>query len=232
MRDARLRPADALSEPMTDRFEELSLVIQNGDTNAARSTTEELIAHGAAPADILNRALLPAMSVVGARFRDREIFLPDVLLAARAMKAAMAVLEPLLLRDRIAARGVIVLGTVRGDLHDIGKNLVSVMLQGAGYQVVDLGSDVEPDAFIDAALEAGASVIGMSALLTTTMTQMAAVVRRIDERGLRGRFRTIVGGAPLSTNFARQIGADDYAPDAMTAVDRIRAMTSAQNLPS
>ena len=231
MRDARLRPADALSEPMTDRFDELSLAIQSGDAAAARSTTTDLVASGTVPADLLNRALLPAMSVVGARFRDRDIFLPDVLLAARAMKAAMAVLEPLLLRDRVASAGVIVLGTVRGDLHDIGKNLVSVMLQGAGYKVVDLGSDVEPDAFVDAALESGASVIGLSALLTTTMTQMAAVVRRIDERGLRGHVRTIIGGAPLSTDFARQIGADDYAPDAMTAVDRIRAMTGMQNLP-
>lgn len=217
---------------MTDRFEELSLDIQSGDAAAARNTTSNLVANGTIPADILNRSLLPAMSVVGARFRDREIFLPDVLLAARAMKAAMAVLEPLLLRDRVAAAGVIVLGTVRGDLHDIGKNLVSVMLQGAGYQVVDLGSDVEPDTFVDAALEAGASVIGMSALLTTTMTEMAAVVRRIEERGLRGRVRTIVGGAPLSTDFARQIGADGYAPDAMTAVDRIRAMTTVQSVPS
>ncbi len=205
-------------------FDNLSTAIQNGDAAGAQALTGALVESGSVPAEILNQALLPGMSVVGARFRDREIFLPDVLLAARAMKAAMSVLEPLLLRDRVPSAGAIVLGTVRGDLHDIGKNLVSVMLQGAGYRVVDLGSDVEPDAFIDAAVDEGASVIGMSALLTTTMTEMAAVVRRIQERDLHGRVRTIVGGAALSEAFAREIGADAYASDAMTAVDRVKAM--------
>ncbi len=205
-------------------FDQLSAAIQNSDTAGAQTLTSALVESGAVPAEILNSALLPGMSVVGARFRDREIFLPDVLLAARAMKAAMGVLEPLLLRDRVPSAGAIVLGTVRGDLHDIGKNLVSVMLQGSGYRVVDLGSDVEPDAFIDAAIDQGATVIGMSALLTTTMTEMAKVVRRIRERELQGRLRTIVGGAPLSEGFAREIGADEYASDAMSAIDRVKAM--------
>ncbi len=208
-------------------FDKLRFAIQDGDAAAAKTLTSALVDSGSVPAEILNQAMLPGMSVVGARFRDREIFLPDVLLAARAMKAAMAVLEPLLLRDRVPSAGAIVLGTVRGDLHDIGKNLVSVMLQGAGYRVVDLGSDVEPDAFIDAAVDEGASVIGMSALLTTTMTEMAAVVGRIRERELHGRVRTIVGGAAVSEAFACEIGADAYASDAMTAVDRVKAMMAA-----
>ncbi len=207
-------------------FEALSAAIQSGDTDGARTTTAALLDGEAAAADVLNRGLLPAMSIVGARFREREIFLPDVLLAARAMKASMALLEPLLLRDAVPAAGVVVIGTVRGDLHDIGKNLVSIMLQGAGFRVVDLGSDVEPDSFIDAALDAGARVVAMSALLTTTMTEMAAVVQRIRERGLGEKLRTIVGGAPLSAGFAQEIGADAWAPTAVAAVDRVRELVS------
>lgn len=138
----------------------------------------------------------------------------------------MAILEPLLLRDRVPDAGAVVIGTVRGDLHDIGKNLVSIMLQGGGFRVVDLGTDVEPDAFIDAALDEGAEVIAMSALLTTTMTEMAAVIERIAERGLRDRLRTIIGGAPVNAAFAEEIGADGYAPDATAAVARIRALVS------
>lgn len=181
---------------------------------------------GATAAEILNGALLPGMAVVGTRFRDREIFLPDVLLAARAMKAAIKIIEPLLVRDSVPSAGVVVLGTVRGDLHDIGKNLVSVMLQGAGYRVIDLGNDVDADRFIDAAAGEGASVIGMSALLTTTMTEMAAVVSRIAERGLRDRLKTIIGGAPINAAYAREIGADAYAPDAVSAVETIASLVA------
>ncbi len=205
-------------------IEELAAAIQAGDAAGAVAATRLLVDGGSAPAAILDGGLLPAMNVVGARFRDREIFLPDVLLAARAMKAAMAILEPLLLQAGVAKAGTIVLGTVRGDLHDIGKNLVSVMLEGAGYEIVDLGTDVEADEFIDAALRANAPVIGMSALLTTTMTEMAAVVQRIVERGVGDRVRTIVGGAPVTAAFAREIGADAFAPDARAAVERVREL--------
>lgn len=197
---------------------ELRGSIERGDAAAAHARTAALIASGAAPVTILDEALLPGMAAVGVRFRDREIFLPDVLLAARAMKASMALLEPLLLRDSVPASGVIVMGTVRGDLHDIGKNLVAVMLQGAGWRVVDLGTDVEPDAFIDAALREDAPLIGMSALLTTTMTAMAEVIERIAHRGLCASLRTLVGGAPLTAAFASEIGADGFAPDAVSAV--------------
>ncbi len=207
-------------------LQELHAAVEGGDAIRARSVTATLIEQGGGAGEILNGALLPAMALVGARFRDRDIFLPDVLLAARAMKASLGLLEPLLLRDAVPAAGTVVIGTVRGDLHDIGKNLVSIMLQGAGYRVVDLGSDIEADAFIDAALHAEASVIGMSALLTTTMTGMEAVIQRIVARGLSDQLRTIVGGAPLSANFAREIGADGFAPDAVSAVEQVRALVA------
>ena len=198
---------------------DLRAAIERGDAPAAAAATRILVDGGAEAGSMLDLALLPAMAAVGVRFRDREIFLPDVLLAARAMKASMALLESLLLRDSVPASGLVVLGTVRGDLHDIGKNLVSVMLQGAGWRVVDLGTDVDPDAFIDGALEAEASLIGMSALLTTTMTEMAAVIERLEQRGLRGQLKTMIGGAPLTADFAREIGADGFARDAVGAVE-------------
>ncbi len=210
---------------MTAFFDELSAAIQRGDRTAALNLTRQAVDARVAAGELLALSLLPGMAVVGTRFRDREIFLPDVLLSARAMKAAMTILEPLLIQDKVATAGRVVLGTVRGDLHDIGKNLVGIMLQGAGYEVVDVGTDAGPDTFIDAAVDANAPVIGMSALLTTTMTHMAAVVDRLRERGLAASIRTIVGGAPLSDSFAREIGADAYAKDAMSAVDRIREMT-------
>jgi 5-methyltetrahydrofolate--homocysteine methyltransferase len=220
MRDARLRAPHGLGETMN----ELSEAIQRGDAASAKSMTEQLVAAGRTAADILNGALLPGMAILGTRFRDREIFLPDVLLAARAMKAAIKIIEPLLVRDAVPSAGVVVLGTVRGDLHDIGKNLVAVMLQGAGYHVVDLGNDVDAERFVETAIAENAAVIGMSALLTTTMTEMAEVVAKIGDRGLRGRVRTIIGGAPVNAAFAREIGADAYAPDAVSAVDRIAAL--------
>jgi 5-methyltetrahydrofolate--homocysteine methyltransferase len=167
------------------------------------------------------------MNVVGEQFRQREIFLPDVLLSARAMYAGLDVLKPHLASEGVASRGRVVIGTVKGDLHDIGKNLVGIMLKGAGFEVIDLGHDVSPEAFVEAAVREGAPLIGMSALLTTTMTRMKDVVALLRERGLAGKVRTIVGGAPVSADFAREIGADDYACDAATAVDRVVALLGA-----
>lgn len=162
------------------------------------------------------------MTVVGDRFRVHEIFLPDVLLAAKAMYAGMDELRPLLVRDGIPSIGKVVVGTVRGDLHDIGKNLVGIMLKGAGFEVIDLGHDVAPERMVQTAYEQGASVIGMSALLTTTMPVMGEVVGLLRERGLAGTIRTIVGGAPVTDEFARQIGADAYGFDAGNAVDVVK----------
>jgi 5-methyltetrahydrofolate--homocysteine methyltransferase len=167
------------------------------------------------------------MAVIGERFRAREFFLPDVLLAARAMYAGLDVLEPHLARGGVPSLGKVVIGTVRGDLHDIGKNLVGIMLKGAGFEVIDLGHDVAPERFVDTAAEIGAPVIGLSALLTTTMGRMRDVVALLRERGLDGRVRTIVGGAPVTADFAREIGADDYAYDAAHAVERVKALVGA-----
>lgn len=204
-------------------LDELSAALRQGDRETVIERTRAGLDGGIAAGTVLD-ALLAGMKVVGQRFRDYEIFLPDVLLAARAMTASMELLRPLLLSDGVPLAGRVVLGTVKGDLHDIGKNLVGIMLQGSGFEVVDLGVDVEPTDFADAALRSGATVIGMSALLTTTMSGMREVVAEIDARGLRGRVRTIVGGAPVSAEFATEIGADAYAADAPGAVARIHAL--------
>lgn len=206
-----------------DLLTTLAARLQDGDDRSVCELTGRAIALGVPPAEILDRALLSGMAIVGARFREREIFLPDVLLAARAMHGAMALLKPLLVAGNVPSAGTVVLGTVTGDIHDIGKNLVGFMLQGAGFDVVDLGTDVAPDRFVDAAIDSGATVIGMSALLTTTMSGMADVVETVRRRGLATRVATIVGGAPVSEAFAREIGADAYASDAPSAVERIRA---------
>jgi 5-methyltetrahydrofolate--homocysteine methyltransferase len=201
--------------------------LQQGDDQQVRKLTAEALGAGLPAGEVLQQGLLAGMSVVGEQFRLREIFLPDVLLSARAMYAGLDVLRPHLASAGVASRGKVVIGTVKGDLHDIGKNLVGIMLKGAGFEVVDLGHDVAPEAFVDAAVREGATLIGMSALLTTTMTRMRDVVALLRERGLVGRIRTIVGGAPVSSDFAREIGADDYACDAAAAVDRVKALLGA-----
>jgi 5-methyltetrahydrofolate--homocysteine methyltransferase len=204
----------------------ISRLLQEGDDGGTRTAAQEALAAGVPPRDIVS-ALLAGMAIVGERFRDREIFLPDVLLSARAMNTTMAVLKPLLVGANIPTQGKVVLGTVKGDLHDVGKNLVGIMLQGAGFEVIDLGVDVPPERFVDTALESGAGVIGLSALLSTTMTNMRPVIELVDRRGLRGQVLTIVGGAPVTEAFARDIGADAYGFDATSAVQRIRGMLGA-----
>ena len=176
--------------------------------------------------EILDDGLIAGMSVVGARFRNHEMFLPEVLLSARAMTAGVSLLKPLLVAEEVPSRGKVILGTVQGDLHDIGKNLVGIMLQGAGFEVVDLGTDVPAEEFIDAAVAENASIIGLSALLTTTMPLMKSVVDLVEERGLSDELKVIVGGAPLSEEFARSIGAQDYAYDAANAVEKVVALVA------
>jgi len=201
--------------------------LQQGDPQQVGALVTEALGAGLPAGDVLQQGLLAGMNVVGEQFRLREIFLPDVLLSAKAMYAGLDVLKPHLASAGVPSRGKVVIGTVKGDLHDIGKNLVGIMLKGAGFEVVDLGHDVAPEAFVDTAVREGATLIGMSALLTTTMTRMRDVVQLVRERGLAGKVRTIVGGAPLSADFAREIGADDYACDAATAVDRVKALLGA-----
>ena len=208
-------------------LDELSERLQEGDAAAVRELTSRAIADRVDPAEILDRGLLAGMAVVGRRFRDREIFLPDVLLAARAMQGAMGLLEPLLVGHAARSAGTVVIGTVSGDVHDIGKNLVGIMLQGAGFRVVDLGADVSPERFAEAAAAEHADVVGMSALLTTTMTGMRDIIDGLRQGAATAHVRTIVGGAPVTADFAREIGADAYAPDAQHAVEGVRALVQA-----
>ena len=208
-------------------LERIAAGLEAGEDEQVGRLTREAIAAGIAPQEILDRGLIAGMNAVGEKFRCHDIFLPDVLMAAKAMIAGMNELKPLLVREGIPAIGRVVIGTVRGDLHDIGKNLVAVMLRGAGFEVIDLGNDVAPDRFVAAAEESGARVIGMSALLTTTMPVMREVTRLLHERGLASRVRTIIGGAPVSADYARQIGAHAYAYDGANAVERVKALIAA-----
>jgi 5-methyltetrahydrofolate--homocysteine methyltransferase len=198
--------------------------LQKGEDQQVGVLAAEALEAGIAAGDVLQNGLIAGMNVVGEQFRLREIFLPDVLLAARAMYAGLEVLRPHLAREGVPLRGKVVLGTIKGDLHDIGKNLVGIMLKGAGFEVIDLGHDVEPAEFVDTAVREGAPLIGMSALLTTTMSRMKDVVGLVQSRGLGGQIKTIVGGAPVSPEFAQEIGADDYASDGATAVERVKSL--------
>ncbi len=203
---------------------EIAESLERGDEDGVDALVRTALGELHSPLVILHEGLIAGMDVVGARFRDRDIFLPDVLLAARAMHVGLDLLKPLLARDGLPMAGRVVIGTVRGDLHDIGKNLVGIMLRGAGFEVVDLGNDVSPERFVDVAQEQGASVIGLSALLTTTMPGMQEVVGLVRARGLDARMKVIVGGAPVSEAWAREIGADAYGYDAANAVERVRAL--------
>jgi 5-methyltetrahydrofolate--homocysteine methyltransferase len=208
-------------------LEEIGRRLENGDHERVAELTRQAIDDGVPASDILNNGLLAGMDVVGEKFRVHEIFLPDVLLAAKAMYAGMDLLKPLLIAEEVPTRGKVVIGTVHGDQHDIGKNLVGIMLRGAGFEVIDLGRDVPATRFVDTAEQEGAPVIGLSALLTTTMTSMSEVVRTVSERGLGDRIKVIIGGAPVSEDFARSIGADAYGFDAANAVERVKALVGA-----
>jgi len=207
-----------------DLLQPIAEGLQRGEDREVAELTRRAVAEGLPASRILKEGLLAGMEVVGRRFGAHEIFLPEVLLAARAMNAGIEILKPLLIAEEVPALGTVVIGTVRGDLHDIGKNLVGIMLRGAGFEVVDLGSDVPPERFVDRAVAAGASVIGLSALLTTTMTGMRQVVELVRERGLGDRLKVIVGGAPLSQRFADEIGADAYGYDAANAVEVVKRL--------
>ena len=210
-----------------DTLGRLSRLLEDGDEGGVDALAREAIARGV-PAGAVLDALLAGMAVVGSRFKQHDIFVPDVLLAARAMRAAMVHLKPLLVAQGVPGGPRVVIGTVAGDLHDIGKNLVGIMLQGAGFEVIDLGTDVPAERFVDTAVLMDAPVIALSALLTTTMAHMRGIVELLERRGLHGRISTIVGGAPVTEAFAREIGADAYAPDAGSAAAAVRALTAAR----
>lgn len=200
-------------------LQEISEYLQKGRAKNVKALVEQAIEEGVNAKDILNEGLLSGMSIVGEKFKKNEVFVPEVLVAARAMNAGLAILEPKLVEVGNEPVGRAVLGTVKGDLHDIGKNLVGMMLKGAGFEVHDLGSDVSAETFVDKAEEIGADVIGMSALLTTTMTNMGDLIKLLNERGLRDKYIVMVGGAPVNDSFAAQIDADYYTPDAATAAE-------------
>ncbi len=198
-------------------------LIGGDDENVAR-LTRQAIDQGIPAKDILDRGLIGGMNTVGERFKVHEIFLPEVLLSARAMHAGLDEIKPLLIRDGVPSRGKVIIGSVQGDLHDIGKNLVGIMLKGAAFEVIDLGNDVAPESFVETATRENAVIIGMSALLTTTMPMMGSVVNLVREQGLGDRLKIIIGGAPVSEEYARQIGADAYGFDAANAVDRVKSL--------
>jgi len=210
-----------------DLLEKISVSLQKGDDAEVGKLTQAAIDEALPAEKILNEGLIAGMDVIGAQFRAHEIFLPDVLLAARAMRAGMSLLEPLFSKGDVPRLGKVVIGTVQGDIHDIGKNLVGIMLEGAGFEIVDLGKDVAPEAFVDAAVDGDATIIGMSTLLTTTAPMMRRVIEILEERGLVGSIKTITGGAPVSQKLADEIGADAYGYDAANAVEQVKELAGA-----
>ena len=202
----------------------LSDAIIKGDQNKSVEITRQALAEGMAAKSILDEGLIAGMDIVGARFKKNEIYIPEVLIAARAMKMAMEVLEPELVKAGVEPIGKLAIGTVKGDLHDIGKNLVAMMLKGAGFEVVDLGVDVGPEKFVEQAQAKGIQIVGMSALLTTTMPGMERTVKALKDAGLSTK--VIVGGAPVTQDYADKIGADGYAADAASAVDMAKGLVA------
>lgn len=206
-----------------EQLQQIATALEKGEDKAVGQLTQQAVDAGIPTKTILDEGLLAGMAVVGKKFKVHDIFLPDVLLAARAMYAGLDILKPLMLKEGIPTIGKVVIGSVKGDLHDIGKNLVSIMLKGAGFEVIDLGSDVTPELFVDTALQEGAAVIGLSALLTTTMPMMKQVIELAKERAPE-QLKIIIGGAPVSQAYADEIGADAYAFDGISAVECVKTL--------
>jgi 5-methyltetrahydrofolate--homocysteine methyltransferase len=198
--------------------------ISQGKMDEVKKLTLEGLEAGEKAETILKEGLLPAMERVGIQFKNNEIYIPEVLIAARAMHAGMGILKPILSKSTSSQSVKIIVGTVKGDLHDIGKNLVVMMLEGAGFDVIDLGIDVAPEKFSEAIRKHQPQVVGMSALLTTTMREMKGTIETLQEAGLRSRVKVMIGGAPVTERFAKEVGADGYAPDAASAVDCVKGL--------
>jgi 5-methyltetrahydrofolate--homocysteine methyltransferase len=205
----------------------LANAIINGKKDDASAITRQLLEAGGSPADILNDGLVAGMGVVGEKFKNNEFYVPEVLIAARAMKAAMELLRPKLVETGVEPVAKVAIGTVKGDLHDIGKNLVAMMLEGGGFGIVDLSVDVAPEKFVEAVRNEGCKIVALSALLTTTMPSMADTIKALQEAGVREKVKVMIGGAPVTQNYADEIGADGYAPDAASAVDKARELVAA-----
>jgi len=200
-------------------YQELADAIIKGDNIASKDIAQKLVDENMSPVEILDNGLVPGMDMVGKKFKNNEIYLPEVLIAARAMKSAMEVIKPMLTESGIETKGKIIIGTVQGDVHDIGKNLVGMMLEGGGYTVIDLGADVPHEKFLGEIKKNSVKLIGLSALLTTTMIGMKTVIGMLKEDKETSDVRVMVGGAPLTQEFADSIGANGYAPDATGAVE-------------
>jgi 5-methyltetrahydrofolate--homocysteine methyltransferase len=208
-------------------LQKLHDAIINGDAKSSAAVAKEALAEGHEPLAIVTNYMVPAMDEVGRRFECEDFFVPELLLAARAMKAALEPIRPLLAAQGAEPTGRVVIGTVKGDLHDIGKNLVASMLEGGGFDVIDLGADVAPEKFVEAAKARNAHIVCLSALLTVTMPSMRTTIEAFEKAGLRGKVKVLVGGAPVTTHFAEQIGADGYGENASSAVHLARKMMAA-----
>ncbi|SJZ69225.1 corrinoid protein [Selenihalanaerobacter shriftii] len=204
------------------KFEEIAEAVIEGSVDEVADLAQGLVDGGAEPGEIIKQGLVEGMDVVGARFKKNEMFVPEVLISAKAMHAGMDIVKPLLADEDESSAGTVIIGTVEGDLHDIGKNLVAMMLEGAGFEVVDLGVDIPADKFVEAVKEHQPEVVGMSALLTTTMPAMEETIAALEEAGIRDQVKIMVGGAPVTEEFSNEIGADAYAPDGSTSTDLAR----------
>jgi len=210
---------------VVDILQEIASYLYDGEDKEVAALVQQALDQGLEPHEILHGGLIAGMDEVGKDFKADVLYMPEVLVAARAMQAGMDVLRPLLAESDVTGAGKYLIRTVEGDLHDIGKNLVRMMLEGAGFQTVDLGKDVKPEAFVAAVREQQPTILGLSALLTTTMPAMKTTIEALEEAGLRDSVKIMVGGAPVTATFAEEIGADDYAPDAASAVDVARNLT-------
>ena len=209
-----------------DQIHEAYNAVLAGDAAIVQASVEAALRENLPAEKILNAGLIGAMTEVGTRFENGEMYVPEMLIAARAMQSGLVLLRPRLAESGVKATGKVVIGTVRGDLHTIGKNLVAMMLEGAGFEVIDLGNDVPPESFAAAARQHDTDIVAMSALLTTTMPNMRATIEALEDIGIRGQVKVMIGGAPVTEEFARQIGADSFGPDAATAVRLAKALVA------
>ena len=205
---------------------DISALLQRGKAKDVKALVQQAIDEGVPAKEVLEKGLLDGMNIIGEKFKNNEVFVPEVLVAARAMNMGVAVLKPLLAAEGVKASGRVCIGTVKGDLHDIGKNLVKMMMEGKGLEVIDLGTDVSPEMFVNTAREQNCQIICCSALLTTTMGVMAEVVKEAEKQGIRDQVKIMVGGAPVTEAFCAQIGADKYTSDAASAADAAAAFCS------
>ncbi|NQT46221.1 MAG: corrinoid protein [Candidatus Omnitrophica bacterium] len=209
---------------MTNILDDIRKNLISGNISKVKELTETAISENISAEEVLNKGLIEGMGIVGEAFKKCEIYIPEVLIAAKAMHAGLAILEPILAKSGVEPTGKVVIGTVKGDLHDIGKNLVAMMLKGAGFQIFDLGIDISPEKFVEAANERGAQLIAISSLLTTSMPSMRTAIDILKKSDTRNKIKTIVGGAPVTQGFADEIGADGYAKDAASAVDKAKEL--------